>query len=156
MKTDHAHFFKLCLLKGITWFESQHFRFFEDLNIHNESRWGNKNHFQSRTSCVSVTLSNHSHFPKLCLLKCVILFNEQHFRVFESSNIDNENKWVNKNHFLSSTLCISVEIRKFQRWSCQVFKTVSAQMGHFASKTRFSNFSAVEAGQSWKTSFCLV
>ena len=62
---------------------------------------------------------------------CVILFNKQHFLGFESSNIGNENKRVNKNHFLFSTLCMHVEVSKFENWPCPVFKTVSAQKDYF-------------------------
>ena len=36
--------------------------------------------------------SDHTHFSKLCLLKHVVLFKKQNFRVFESSDICSENK----------------------------------------------------------------
>ena len=45
--------------------------------------------------------SGHTHFPKLCLLKRIVLYKKQNFWVFESSNIRNKNKQVNKSHILS-------------------------------------------------------
>ena len=51
---------------------------------------------------------------KLCLLKCNILLEKQRFRLFQHSGIRNETRGVNKNHFQSSTLRISVKVRKFQ------------------------------------------
>ena len=65
---------------------------------------------------MSVTLSKiqsrHTHFSKLCLLKLVFLFKEQHFRIFESSNIHNENKQVLKRHCIVKLVCWK---RKVQR-----------------------------------------
>ena len=51
---------------------------------------------------------DHAHHSKLCLLKCTIFLENQHFRIFQHSNIRNDSRWVNKNHFLSYTLPISL------------------------------------------------
>ena len=47
----------------------------------------------SKTDCIQ--------FLELCLLKRVVLHKKQNFQVFKSSNISNENKQVNKSHFLT-------------------------------------------------------
>ena len=74
---------------------------------------------------------DHAHFLKLCLLKCTILLQNQPSRIFQRPNIRNETKGVNKNHFLYSTLCISVKVSKLQNRPRPLFKTVSAQMHCF-------------------------
>ena len=84
---------------------------------------------------------DHAHCSNMCLLKCTILLEKQHFRIFQHSNISNETRGVNKNHFLSFTLCISVKRTKFQNRPRPLFKTVSAQMHYFRWKSTFSNFS---------------
>ena len=85
---------------------------------------------------------HHPHSSKLCLFKCTILLEKQHFRIFQHSNIRNETRGVNKNHFLSSTLCISVKVSQYQNRPRPLFKTVSVQMHYFPWKSTFSNFSA--------------
>ena len=70
-------------------------------------------HYESLLKLANLK-TEYSHFLKLCLLRRTVLYKKQNFRVFESSNIGNENKRVNKNHFLFSTLCINVEGSKFQ------------------------------------------
>ena len=45
---------------------------------------------------------------KLCFLQRIVLFEKQHFWVFVSWNIRNENKRVNKNHFLSCMSYLSL------------------------------------------------
>ena len=74
---------------------------------------------------------DHAQCLKLCLLKCTILLEKQDFGIFQHSNIHNKTKGVNKNHFLSPTLCISFKISKFQNRPPPLFKTVSAQMHYF-------------------------
>ena len=110
-KIDHAHCSVLCLLKCIISLEKQHFPIFQHSNIPNETRGVNKNHFLSYTLPFSVKVSefktenwklnkiDHAHCSKLCLVKCIILLEKQHFRIFQHSNIRNESRWVNKNHF---------------------------------------------------------
>ena len=56
---------------------------------------------------------------------------------YEHSNIGNEIKWVNKNHFLSSTLCTSVKISKYQDWNTPTSQTVSAQASYFGQTNVF-------------------
>ena len=53
---------------------------------------------------------DHAHCLKLCPLKCIIFLENQHFRIFQRSNIRKESRWLNKNHFLSDTIPISVTI----------------------------------------------
>ena len=79
---------------------------------------------------------------KMCLLNCTVLLEKQHFRIFQHSNICNETRGVNKNHFLSSTLCISFKVSKFQNRPRPLFKTGTAQMHYSPWKSTFSNFSA--------------
>ena len=67
---------------------------------------------------------DHAHFWNMCLLKCIIFLESQHFRIFQHSNIRNESRWVNKNHFLSYTLPISVKVSIFKNWTHPLFKTV--------------------------------
>ena len=138
-KIDHAHCSVLCLLKCIISLEKQHFPIFQHSNIPNETRGVNKNHFLSYTLPFSVKVSefktenwklnniDHAHCSKLCLVKCIILLEKQHFRIFQHSNIRNESRWVNKNHFLSYTLPISLKVRESRNWTHPLFKTVSAQ-----------------------------
>ena len=71
---------------------------------------------------------DHAHCSKLCLLKCTILLEKQHFRIFQHSNFPNETKGVSKNHFLSYTLPISLKVSKFKNLTHPLFKNVSAQM----------------------------
>ena len=85
---------------------------------------------------------DHVHCSKLCLLKCIILLEKQHFRIFQHSNIRNESRGVNKNHFLSSTLFISVKVSKFQNRPHPLFKTLSTQTHYSPWKSAFSNFSS--------------
>ena len=92
---------------------------------------------------------DHAHFPKLCLLKCIILLEQQHFQSLQYSNIRNESRWVTKNHFLFYTLWISVKVSKFQNWPHPLFRTASAQIHYFAWKTTLWNFSALKYSQ-WK------
>ena len=158
-KIDHAHCSVLCLLKCIISLEKQHFPIFQHSNIPNETRGVNKNHFLSYTLPFSVKVSefktenwklnkiDHAHCSKLCLVKCIILLEKQHFRIFQHSNIRNETRGVNKNHFLSSTLCISVKVSKYQNRPRPLFKTAFAQMHYFPSKSTFSNFSALKYSQ---------
>ena len=56
--------------------------------------------------------TDHTHFLKLCLLKHAVLYKKQIFRDFESSNIRNENKQVNKTHFLSCKGYLSINLSK--------------------------------------------
>ena len=98
-------------------------------------------HYASLLSEVNFKI-HHPPCWKLCLFKCTILLEKQHFRVFQHSNIRNETRRVNKNHFLSSTLCISVKVIKFQNRPCQLFKTGTPQMHYFPWKSRFLNSSA--------------
>ena len=56
--------------------------------------------------------SDHTHFSKLCLLKRIVLYKKQNFRVFKSTNIRNENQQVNKSHFLSCTTYLSINLIK--------------------------------------------
>ena len=51
--------------------------------------------------------SDHTHF-----LKRVVLFKKQHFRIFELSNISNENKQVDKNHFIFCKTDLSISLSK--------------------------------------------
>ena len=74
---------------------------------------------------------DHAHFWNMCLLKCIIFLESQHFRILQHSNICNETRGVNKNHFLSSTLCISAKVSKFQNRPRPLFKTVSDQSYYF-------------------------
>ena len=92
---------------------------------------------------------DHAHCSKMCLLKCIIFLENQHFRIFQHSNIRNETRGVNKNHFISSTLCISVKVSKFQNRPRPLFKIVSAEMHYLPWKSTFSNFSALKRSQ-WK------
>ena len=92
---------------------------------------------------------DHAHFWNMCLLKYIIFLENQHFRIFQHSNICSESRWVNKNHFLSYTLCISVKVSIFQDRPHPLFKTVPAQMHYFPWKSTFSNFSALKYSQ-WK------
>ena len=92
---------------------------------------------------------DHAHFWNMCLLKCIIFLESQHFRIFQHSNIRNETRRLNKNRFLSSTLCISVKVSKFQNRPRPLFKTVSAQMRYFPWKSTFLDFSALKYSQ-WK------
>ena len=98
-------------------------------------------HYASLSSKTNFKI-DHAHSSKLCLPKCTILLEKQHFRIFQHSNIRNETKGINKNHFLSYTLCISVKVSKFQNRPRPLFKTVSAQMHYFSWKSTFSSFSA--------------
>ena len=77
----------------------------------------------------------------MCLLKCTILLEKQNFRIFQHSNIRNEIRGINKNHFISSTLYISVKVSKCQNRSRPLFNTVSAQIHYFRWKSTFSNLS---------------
>ena len=43
--------------------------------------------------------TDHARSSKLCLLNCIIWLEKQHFRIFEDSNIRNETRLINKNHF---------------------------------------------------------
>ena len=70
----------------------------------------------------------------MCLLKYIIFLEKQHFRIFQHTNIRNETRGVNKNHSLSSTLCISVKVSKFQNRPRPLFKTVSDQSYYFDEK----------------------
>ena len=85
---------------------------------------------------------DHTHCLKMCLFKCIIFLKNQDFQIFQHSNIRNETRGVNKNHFLSSTLCISVKVSQYQNRPRPLFKTVSVQMHYFPGKSTFSNFSA--------------
>ena len=152
-ETDHAHFSKLCLLKWIILLQKQHFRIFQPSKIRNEIRRVNENHFLSLTPYISIKVSkfqtDHAHFSKLCQVKRIILVKKQHLGIFEQSNIGNESRWVHESNFASPRLCISIKVSRFQNWPRAIFKTVSAQMDNFASKTTFSNFSALTYSQ-WK------
>ena len=86
---------------------------------------------------------DHAHCSKLRLLKCIILLEKQCFGIFQHSNIRNETRAVNKNHFLSFTLFIFVKVSKFQNRPRPLLKTVSAQMYYFPRKSIFFNFSAL-------------
>ena len=66
----------------------------------------------------------------MCLLKCIILLEKQHFRIFQDSNIRNETRLINKNHFLSYTTWISVSLSKVSESPHLLFRTVSPQMFH--------------------------
>ena len=74
---------------------------------------------------------DHVYVSKLCLLKWFILLEKQHFGSVKHSNILNESRWVNKNHFLSYTLCILVKVSKLENWPHPVFRTVSGQTCRF-------------------------
>ena len=91
----------------------------------------------------------HAHCSKLCLLKVVILVKKHHLGNFVQSNIEKDCNWATKNHFLSSTLCVSVKVSKFQNRPRPLFKTVSVQMHYFPWKSTFSNFSRLKYSQ-WK------
>ena len=56
--------------------------------------------------------TDHAHISKLRLLKLVVLYKKQHFRVFVSSNIRNENKKVNKNRCLFCKTYLSITLSK--------------------------------------------
>ena len=56
--------------------------------------------------------SDHTQFSKLCLIKRIVLYKKQNFRVFKSTNIRNENQQVNKSHFLSCTTYLSINLIK--------------------------------------------
>ena len=66
-----------------------------------------------------------------CLLKRVVLYKKENFRVFESSDIRYENKQVNKNHFASCEKCLSINLSKIYDLSRPLFKTLSAQSYYF-------------------------
>ena len=57
---------------------------------------------------------DHAHCLKLCLLKCIILLEKRYFRIFQHSNIRNESRGANENHFLSYALLISLKVSKFK------------------------------------------
>ena len=95
---------------------------------------------------------DHAHCLKLYLLKCIILLEKRYFRIFQHSNIRNESRGANENHFLSYALLISLKVSKFKNWTHLLFKTVSAQKDYFALKTRFSNVSTIKVDESIKTS----
>ena len=63
----------------------------------------------------------HAPFPKLHLLKFIILVEKQHLGIFEQSGIGNECSRVNQNHFLSSTVCISVKVSKLEKLTAPTF-----------------------------------
>ena len=95
-KMNCTHCSKLCLVKCIILLEKQDFRIFPHSNIRNETKAANKNHFLSFTLCISVKVSKFKNKPrhcsKLCLVKYIISFENQHFRIFLHSNIRNESK----------------------------------------------------------------
>ena len=107
-------------------------------------------HYESLLNKVTLKI-DRAHCSKLCLLKCTILLEKQNLRTFQHSNICNETKGVNENHFLSSTLCISVKVSKFQNRPRPLFKTLSAPMHYFPWKSTFSNFSSsnIRNGSRW-------
>ena len=76
--------------------------------------------------------TEHAHFSKLCLLKRVVLYEKQHFRVFESSNIRNKNKQVNKSNFLFCKTQPSINLSKTEELSRPLFKTVSTHYFYFS------------------------
>ena len=120
------------MLKCTILLEKEHFRVVQRTNILNESRCSIKTIFYLPQYVSLFSKANfkidHAHCSNLCLLKCIILLEKQHFRIFQHSNICNESRLVNKNHFLSYTLRISVKVSKFKNWTLQLFKTVFAQM----------------------------
>ena len=148
-KIDHAHCSVLCLLKCIISLEKQHFPIFQHSNIPNETRGVNKNHFLSYTLPFSVKVSefktenwklnkiDHAHCSKLCLVKCIILLEKQHFRIFQHSNIRNESRWVYKNHFSFHITWTSVTLSKVLESRHQLFKTVSPQACNFLGQFPF-------------------
>ena len=56
-KSDSAYFEKLCLPKWVILFKKQHFGSFENSNIRNKKKSGNKNHFLSWTKHIFENLS---------------------------------------------------------------------------------------------------
>ena len=83
--------------------------------IHTQSKEVNRSHFYL-TQHLSLShyvkfQSGHTHFSKLCLLKRIVLYKKQNSRVFESSNIRNENQQVNKIHFPSCATYLSINLR---------------------------------------------
>ena len=92
----------------------ERFEFYMSQQIYSQSKKGSqKNPFSvlgniclcHRTQNFRVTTLTFQN----CLLKRVILYKKQHFRVFESSNIRNENKQMNQSHFLSCETYLSIE-----------------------------------------------
>ena len=141
-KVDHTHCSKFCLLECTISLEKQHFRIFQHSNIRSENRRVRKNHFL----CISVKVSKFQNRPR-SLLKTVPV--QMHyfpwkstFSNFPASYIRNESRWVNKSHFLSYTLPISVKVSEVKNWTRPLFKTVSVQMHCFPWKSTFSNFPA--------------
>ena len=144
-KKDHAHFSNMCRkccfsskimhLNALFCLKNNIFEFFSTQIFAMNLEESIKTifylpHYASLLSKASFKIY-HAHFSNMCLLKCIILLEKQHFRIFQHSNIRNETRGVNKNHFLSSTLFISVKVSKFQNRSRPLFKTVSSQMHYF-------------------------
>ena len=130
-KMDHAHCSKLLLLKCTILLEKQDFRIFQHSAICNETRGVSKNHFSSYTLCISVKVSKFQNRPRP-LVKTVS--GQMHyfpwkstFSNFSASNIRNESRWLDKNHFLSYKLPMSLKESEFKNSTHGLFKTVSAQ-----------------------------
>ena len=125
-QSGHTHFLKLCLFKCIVF----------KVHLSNQTLKKKVNkplktifylpHYVSLLRKANIKI-NHAYCWKMCLLKCINLLENQHFQIFQHSDIRNETRGVNKNHFLSSTLCISVKVSQFKNWTHPLFKTVSAQ-----------------------------
>ena len=111
-----------------------------------------KNHFLSSTPCIFFKVSKFQNWPRP-LFKTVSTQMDSFALKTTFSNFSaikySQFRWFNKKHFPSSTLCISAKVGKFQNWPRPFFKTVFAEMDHFASKTTFSNFSTLKYSQ-WK------
>ena len=102
-------------------------------------------HYASMLSKATFKI-DHAHCLKLCLLKCTIFLEKQHFRIFQHSNISNEARGVNKSHFLSSTLSISVKVSKFQNRPRPLLKTVCSN-ALFSLKINISHFLSLKYSQ---------
>ena len=129
-KIDHADCSKLCLLKCTILVEKRYFRIFQYSNIRNETRGANKNHFLSSKQCISVKVSKFQNRLRPLFENVSAQMHyfpwKSTFSNFLASYISNESRWVNKNHFISYTLPISVKVSEFKNWTHPLFKTVSA------------------------------
>ena len=116
-KIDHGHCSNLCLLNALFCLKNNIFEFFSTQIFAMKVGESIKTifyltHYAFMLKWPSLKIE-HTHFSKLCVLKRVVLKKKQHFGVFQSSNIRNTNKQVNKSHFLSCKTYLSTNLSKF-------------------------------------------